>query len=109
MAVRGLYKRKRLAVRTEEVRALARPHLADLAHRHAHGRGFAAQCLDLAGANAAEDLVIVAASDDGPDQRSILGERGARAQSISAATPEARQSLARSPASPSDTSIAAEA
>src|SRR5215470_12952477 len=36
-------------------------------------------------------------------------ESGTRAQSISAATLEARQSLARSPASPSDTSIAEEA
>ena len=34
-------------------------------------------------------------------------DSGTRAASISAATPEARHSLARSPASPSDTSIAA--
>ena len=64
----------------------------------------------------ADDFVVVAAGEKGFDQRQLGGharpsphESGTRATSISAETPEAPQSLARSPASPSETSIAAEA
>ena len=70
----------------------------------------------LVGRHGADDLVIVAAGQDRLDQprfaasaRLRRADSGTRATSISADTPEARQSLPRSPASPSDTSIAAEA
>ena len=62
----------------------------------------------------AQDLVIVASGNQGLDadgaareQAAAGAESGMLGASMAADTPEAAQSLARSPASPSDTSIAA--
>ena len=79
-------------------------------------RGGAEAC-GLGRRHSADDLVVVAAGERGFEHRRIGGDHGlARRRTAarapprsSAATPETRQSLARSPARPSETSIAAEA
>ncbi len=58
--------------------ALPRHDAADLGDRDARRRCLLAQRLDLARRHACQDFVVVAAGEDGLDQRGLLGERRAR-------------------------------
>ena len=88
---------------------------ADVGDRHARLAAAASvNAARLRGRDRAQDLVVLAAGQDRLDQRGVRAERltraadsGTRATSMSAETFETRQSLARSAARPSDTSIAA--
>ena len=88
---------------------------ADRRHRHTGAAAACCECFEPMLGNRAQDLVIVAAGQSAsrcqrrraPAAPAAAGDSGTRGASMAADTPDAAQSLARSPARPSDTSIAA--
>ena len=101
MAERGALEGQCAAVGSNEPCALTALDLADLADRDVGSPGGGLEASGFGRRHSADDLVATTAL--------AASESGTRATSTSAATPETRHSLPKSPARPSEMSIAAEA
>jgi hypothetical protein len=110
MAVSRPRKAQRVPIRAQKARRLGCRHdSADLRDGDPRLRCRCAERWRRLRRDRAEDLVVLAAGKDRLDQGGVGADSGTRATSISADTPEVRQSFAKSATSPSDMSIAADA